>query len=109
MNPDWTAHAMYDRMLAYDGHTDMSPAMLLVMYSMNDTRLKFMALAHPNFPFKTRFIHELKTYPVEFKIVDMSCVTDRAEDYKKFLTDNQLTSDDIADVPRAWLIALLEK
>lgn len=96
-------------MLAHDGHTDVSPAMLLVMYSMNDTALQLMALADPKFPFNIRFLHELKTYPAQVKISDMACVTERAEDFKKFLTDNKFTVDDMVNVPRAWLIALLEK
>ena len=110
MNPEELSRKdFYDRMLAHDGHTDTSPAMLLLMYSMNDTGLQLMALAHENFPFNLRFLHELKTYPVSFPVSEFACVTDRAEDYKKFLTELQLTVEDIAVTPKAWLVAFLEK
>lgn len=110
MNPDdLTSQGFYDRMLAHDGHTDVSPAMLLLMYSMNDTGLQLMALADPKFPFNIRFLHELKTYPATVKISEFACVTDRASDFEKLLEDIQLTVEDIVNIPRAWLIAYLEK
>lgn len=110
MNPEEISRqGFYDRMLAHDGHTDLSPEMLLLMYNMNDTGLQLMALAHENFPFNIRFIHELKTYPATLPVSEFASVTDRAEDYKKFLKDYKLNVDDMDRMPRTWLIAYLEK
>lgn len=108
MNPEDNFYTL-DRMLAHDGITDSSLETLLVMYNMNDAGLQAYAVAHPNFPFNLRFLYELKKYPQEVKIHEMSCVTSRAEDYKKFLKDNKLTETEISNMPKEWLIALLEK
>lgn len=109
MNPDESMYTYYDRAFALDGHTDVSEETLITMFNMNDAGLQVLAVAHPNFPFHIRFLYELKKYPPNYKIADMSCIEQRPEDYKKFLTDNKLTMEDMNHVPKAWLIALLEK
>lgn len=113
MNPasDYNANILgfFDRQLAHDGSTDTSPTALLLMFGMKDKALQMLALAHPQFPFNVRFLYELKTCPEDFQISDMACVTDRAEDYIKFLLENNLTVEDITSIPKSWLVALLEK
>ena len=109
MNPESMSLESMLRTLALDGQTELTPAALLVMYNWADEADKMFAVSHPNFPFKVRFLHELKLYPATVKVSQMACVIDRAEDYKKFLKAYKFTEVDMDEVPRSWLVALLEK
>ena len=107
MKPDNLSVESLLRTLALDGQTELTPSLLLMMYEWGDN-IKLFALAHPSFPFKTRLLYELSTYPAGVKITEMACIADRSDDYKQFLKDNNLTEDDINEVPIKWLLALLE-